>query len=344
MTFFILQFFYLFTNMASMRMLKISVICGSIVFAIGESAFAACTPGGEQHECSSGNCAGKFYSGILTGWQKCGKGYYCPGTGIAKCCPDTHSNSEPGAEEAEDCYKEVSCIHWNRNSNKQCKSYYDSTIIDCGEEMTSASTVHFEGDTCYTGYLYCNQFENDCSGNVSGYTQWDKSKNQWHTVPSNEYRCRCESDYESATCIGKQTYLTHHTQIYIDITTTINFIPSSYLCTKCKLGYYVNATTDINTDDDCESDKVCKCTIVPQGYYINGQCSIPDSITNLSDDICPPSACPAGQTTNATASTSQTDCHFTVQTQFCDAGGCFTLGDIQTGYNISPTDWQTVGN
>lgn len=91
MAFFILQFFYLFTNMICMRMLKIIFVCISwFLPLVGGSAIAACTPKGESHECSSGDCAGKYYKGDVLGWQKCGKGYYCPGTGIAECCPHTH--------------------------------------------------------------------------------------------------------------------------------------------------------------------------------------------------------------------------------------------------------------
>ena len=292
--------------------------------------------------------AGCYFANECT---QCTKSHYCPaGESGRKKCSDlgdgTFTLSDAGATEEEDCYKKVDCIHYN--NTKSCKSYYDSSLIDCGNGMTNTSTVHFEGNTCYTGWLYCNQFANDCSGTVSGYMKWDKSRNKWHTVPNNDNRCLCESSYESDTCTGSQKYLPHYTQQYIDITASINFVPSLYLCTNCKSGYYVKADTDINSDhenDDCENDKVCKCTIVPKGYYINGQCpAIPDPITNMNNDICPPSPCPAGQTTDEPGAFSLTKCHFTDKTQFCDAGGCFTLGDIEDQYDIAPSEWQFAGN
>lgn len=284
---------------------------------------------------------------------QCKEEYYCPaGESNRKKCSDlgdgTFTLSDAGATEEEDCYKKVDCIHWFKNTSKTCKSYYDSSLIDCGDGMNSNTTVHLENDTCYTGYLNCDQFNNDCTGTVSGYTKWDPSIGKWHTAPTSTNRCRCESDYTSETCTGTQKHLTYYNQVYIDRTTQINFVPSEYFCKQCMPGYYVNAATDINSDhenDDCENDKVCKCTIVPKGYYINGQCpAIPDSITNMNNDICPPSPCPAGQTTDGPGALSLTECHFTADTKFCDAGGCFTLGDIKNQHNIEPLDWQTVGN
>lgn len=287
--------------------------------------------------------AGCYFANVCT---QCTKSHYCPaGESNKKKCSDlgdgTFTLSDAGATEEEDCYKKVDCIHYNNTIS--CKSYYEG-ITDCGGGMTSNTTVHLENDTCYTGYLNCDQFNNNCTGTVSGYTKWDRSRGKWHTAPTSTERCRCESDYTSETCTGKQTYFTNYNQVYIDRTTQINFVPSEYFCTKCRAGYYVNAATDINSDhenDDCANDKVCKCTIVSQGHYVNGQCNILYPV-NPNTNICPPTPCPAGQTTDGTGATSLTECHFTGDTQFCDAGGCFTLDEIYSTYSINPSEWTPV--
>ena len=136
-----------------------------------------------------------------------------------------------------------------------------------------------------------------------------------------------------------------------------------YLCTECNAGYVVanNAyATDSNTHlacyttgssyDDNNGVYVCKCDPVDRGYYL----SSPVQICNYSDSQSYSSCkktleqlqaltpvkqpCGPGQTTNGGAA-SAADCHYTTQTRFCDAHGCFYLSDLSWDATNHTYNW-----
>lgn len=118
-----------------------------------------------------------------------------------------------------------------------------------------------------------------------------------------------------------------------------------YFCTSCNSGYYTAGTPSNGTCPNGLSGGQsvsyrCSCSQVERGYwsaggnicYVNDLSSLPNSCNNeVSRTACGP-----GQTTDGGA-TSEADCHYTTQTRFCDAHGCFYLSDLSwdatNGYN-----------
>lgn len=69
----------------------------------------ACENAGEAKECSLQNgCDGKFYTGQYTNWQPCESDHYCPGDGIAYCCPEPFTTTKSvGATGVSECYIKI---------------------------------------------------------------------------------------------------------------------------------------------------------------------------------------------------------------------------------------------
>lgn len=308
-----------------------------LIFILGlPSTCYACEEEGDWHECnSSDECKGKFYTGQYTEWQTCGSDHYCPGNGKSYCCP-TDYTSDPGAINEASCYKNVSCKYLD--SDLTCKQYYGGNTI-CKNQGNDIP-VHYESnDRCFTNYVNCDEFSNNCTdGIVSGVATWDSEQNIWNTGNSATSRCECITDYQSSTCSAKERRFANSNVIVSSFTVPIDFTQGgTHWCTQCQYGYYVNPGTDIQTftgDDDCEKDRVCQCTKIPKGKYLETQCAeFNYDQFDPNQDICLPSNCPAGKTTATpgTIGEEQNVCSYDSNgTKFCDAKGCFNLGDVDS--------------
>lgn len=292
----------------------------------------------------------------------CKEGKYCPDVNDNnKCsdwndnggvctCPEPFTESDAGATEMEDCYKNVSCKYYSTSA--PCKDYYHSSI-----ECTISGTKYYahneqnseNGTTCYLNWLDCNQFNvngsncsaGDQSREITGQATYNSSTHKWDIST-----CECETDYPSDTCSAKQTYSITNSNGHVDLVIDgIGFDWSrGYWCTQCKPGYYVNHETDIDTEsheiDNCKADHVCQCTQIPKGKYQATECQ-PFSylLANTNHDICPPTNCPAGKTTDSagTVGNESNVCKYSpTGTKFCDANGCFNL-DI-SNWNFGTTN------
>lgn len=114
---------------------------------------------------------------------------------------------------------------------------------------------------------------------------------------------------------------------------------STYYCKNCsELGYLSKVRTDSVDqatiddygycyDNEVSSNQVwCSCVPVPQGYYHAAQTPCDSWATcNPFDNKTP---CFAGMTTSSAGSTRKEQCHYTSDTQFCDAYGCFKFNSL----------------
>lgn len=308
----------------------------------------------------------KFFDTVVQECIDCQSGYYCPGDDIAHCCYSNTNNgfplSESQSESKNACYKTVTCKKMDGGDNQCCRHYYDDTY-KCPEQCPQPPQspldlrdAHYESDTgkCYTNTRRCGLFNTSgcLGGTVGGAAKWQNG--QWnlkYTVSGTYFGCTCEnSDFtNSNNCSGKRTTRVHTSTVpSANNTETINYQDGevqSYYCTSCTSGYYVeqiyhdsSAPSGCKSPDDSQSYVVCGCTKNTQGWYGVGCSWDPKTLTNQTTLSCV-SPCPVGQTTDGTGATSLTDCQFTVETQFCDAGGCFTLDEIQNTYSINPSEW-----
>jgi len=172
-----------------------------------------------------------------------------------------------------------------------------------------------------------------------------------------------------AHCYTRNLILKPYESHIVDMDDTIiyNIADGTYECLSCSAGYVVDLQADLQScgqvwvqdqhasgggyyeyrcefnscnDTMGETDAVCKCTPTVKGTYVEqGDCDWSDLIgdrfsASQVGDRCRVEACPFGKTTDSVGSTSMDACHYTTDTQFCDAGGCFSLSDIQ--------DWTPV--
>ncbi len=288
--------------------------------------------------------AGCYFENVCT---QCTKSHYCPAGELnRKKCSDlgdgTFTLSDIGATEEEDCYKMLGCDN-NGTLVNNCKYYYREyqsgiPAVYCGGD--DDPNAHIEDNSCYMNERDCSAFDtNSCTGTKTGKATYlpEPDMQKWSVQ-----NCKCKEQNVNDTtkhCIATKNYTASGT--VANVGGTINYTLSNYYCTGCIGGHYVTPD-DITPQQYCQAPsgniKVCKCTPVNQGYYMSS-CSFGYPLSSQPSSCVTPTPCPAGQTTDGTGATSLTECHFTGETQFCDAGGCFTLDEIQGTYYINPSEW-----
>ena len=215
-------------------------------------------------------------------------------------------------------------------------------------------TYHIEvtGDNakCYSNTRNCNLFTTGSTAvpSVSGTAIWDDNK--WNVDGCRKANQQITGAHCTGVLVATNSNITDATA---DIWTNTN----KHFCTKCDAGYivagagyiYQNASIDFCGSVTGTSGiptsgfpfYICNCAEqAPSGYYTDGQ-SICDWSSENDDNQCKKNAnyfgnyaqccqkCGPGQTTNeGGGATSEDDCHYTTQTRFCDAHGCFYLSDL----------------
>ena len=274
--------------------------------------------------------------------KKCAEDHFCTGWNNqeAECSERTDGDfpkSEEGSDSIDDCYADIGCIHKTQDNILQCKHYSNDSFW-CPDDI-STYRIHIEPDgNCYTGILNCDEFPSDCNGSPKNDIQWDYQNHQWMTS-----WCVCTGANYSGTnlhCTAKANKTTTQNAQYATQQISYDSV-NNYWCTKCDSGYYVDAYNDLSPVSEppvsgqtwCHVDEndpggqytVCKCTQVPKGSYLDAACPTFGKIETLAD-ICPPNNCGAGKTTN-NAGTIGNNCHYSSDTKFCDANGCFNITD-----------------
>ncbi len=324
------------------------------------TAKAACS----EHNSDPDDCintAGCYYSNNV-GCSNCPSnsnansiGYYCPQNGICangtpsdhgRCsCPDGYPLSAEGAQNNDSCYKNIDC-HDESDNTEQCKQSPRGNI-NC-QNINGAHIENINGDSkCYAGTRLCSLFGavNCTSEQISGTATRTSmhGDNVW-SISS----CSCGStdfvNNDMLFCHGKQNGTSPSFATVPDVGSTItydNYTNNySYYCTRCILDngntkYYAN-TTWSNGQCSPGNGRVCRCeTSNDLGYWRDGGCN---STTDWTDDnICKRVPCPAGKTTSEILPTGILGCHYTNQTKFCDANGCFNITNVPADWN-----WQNI--
>lgn len=269
--------------------------------------------------------------------KQCGRGNYCPeDEELEKPCPTDFPNSDLGATVVEECFQSpITCKKTDDSNDNQCRHYNTTTDpYRCGDNHDISA--HMEEDTqCYYNTRYCDKFgtPNGCNGGaVTGQALWATEDEEWY-INGNIYYCQCEQgnvEYPTASCtatVVKRPTSGNPTSANASITYGN---VSSYYCTQCPQGYYVHIENGFLPTTNCTGgNTVCVCDIANPGHYSTGCGPFSNNITNHA--FCPYQDCPFGQTSPEGA-TAITDCNYASQTQFCDAKGCFTLGNDATNW------------
>ena len=277
---------------------------------------------------------------MIGGCQACGPGEYCPGNGVIKTCTTEAGSdfefSPDGSTAITDCYKKIDennnyCEKENGENIGTCGLFYPNGTPKCWNANTGEydENYHTEGNgtniKCYSNIRNCKLFnKSGCDGPVSGRLKW--SVDAYWTAIGTTYNCACEKKAVSYnSCIADVTYSLTDITPDTSANATITYAPSSYECKKCPAGKYL-ALSDFTSNSQCTGGNVaCSCTDTDKGYYSTG-CNI-NGVQSISS--CQQTPCPKpGQTTNDVgAGTSVGDCHYSSETKFCDAAGCFTISD-----------------
>lgn len=276
----------------------------------------------------------------------CDEDHYCPGNNNEQTDCSTVGNgnfdkSDEGSESSAECYKQITCEKADGAPDNNCRHYNTSNNpYRCGSNLMTHA--HIESDTCYYNFRNCQKFTSDgCTGTIRSLDiPW--TGNEWDVS-----YCECIepfSNNSSLNCSGQQTKKTT-SQSASNVNETIHYTDgeiTQYECRSCLAGYYVQRVYYIFDSDrpaKCTpysgQYSVCSCVSTPQGTY-SENCSWSD-ITDGTNP-CPKYDCPnPGQTTNGDgAGINQNACHYTSDTQFCDAKGCFSLSEselIEWGLN-----------
>ena len=293
------------------------------------------------------NCGvGSFYDVDLPvpGCRECDPEYYCLGNGVAFCCnTKTNGNfpkSEEGSDSIDDCYADIDCYDYD-DSVERCERHYDNDI-NCSR-IRGAHIENINGnDTCYAGSRRCRLFgsENCSESEISGTATRisGHSGNEWDISS-----CSCGvADFEDSTtlfCHGKQNGVRPSSSTVSNAGVAINYNGSrdGYYCTRCVLDngnikYYANTTDSNGTQCSPGGNHVCKCeTSSELGYWREGKCNSGTDWTG--NNICKRVSCPVGKTTNEILPTDILGCHYSRDTKFCDANGCFNITDADNSGN-----------
>ena len=279
-------------------------------------------------------------------------GYYCPQNGTCvdgtpsddgRCqCPTPFNLSTLGNADIENCYADIDCYNYD-DSVERCEHHYDNDI-NCSR-IRGAHIENINGnDTCYAGSRRCRLFgsENCSESEISGTATRisGHSGNEWDISS-----CSCGvADFEDSTtlfCHGKQSGVRPSSSTVSNAGVAINYNGSrdGYYCTRCVLDngnikYYANTTDSNGTQCSPGGNHVCKCeTSSELGYWREGKCNSGTDWTgnNTGNNICKRVSCPVGKTTNEILPTDILGCHYSRDTKFCDANGCFNITDAGSG-------------
>ena len=337
----LLQYKIVYVNFHSMRMFPIFLL-------LPVTVYAATNCPNINNATTCGATAGCYWNGTC---GLCPANHFCTGwnNNLRSCEEATDGDfnlSFAGSSSINDCYADIGCIHKTQDNILQCKHYSNDSFW-CPDGI-STYRIHIEPDgNCYTGILNCGEFPSDCNGSPKNDIQWNYQTHQWMTAENNPTKCICEGTSYSdhgLHCTAKANKTTTQNAQYATQQISYDSV-NNYWCTKCDSGYYVDAYNDLSLVSEqpvsgqtwCHVDEndpggqytVCKCTQVPKGSYLDTACPAFGAIETLAD-ICPPNNCGAGKTTN-NAGTIGNNCHYTSDTKFCDAKGCFNITDAADG-------------
>lgn len=303
---------------------------------------------------------------------RCGVGSYCQGGTSQQPnkfdCPNGFRKSPEGSTDISDCYKQTAntdsggCEESDGTLNLQCGLFHSNSIPKCwnnnGEYNTSYHTEPSNAENCYADTRNCSLFSStNCeNGQIDGIAEHSLSYSGGGAVVRgwNITDCTCNNgefeDAEFGFCHGKHSGAKPSGPdpddlrvTYITDTIDYNGISTTYYCTRCILDsgetkYYANTTESNGTQcsPNTNSGRVCKCeTSDIKGYYRSGTCNSETDWAPDGNDICQRVACSAGKTTNTILPDEASQCEYTGQTKFCDAKGCFTLGDDFDNWNFN---------
>lgn len=325
------------------KIIVLSILLLSPWYAYGEIEVNCPNDYGET-QCN--NIPGCKHEGVA-GCTQCDKGEYCPGSGngIKYCTNETtgFTLSPKGSTDKTDCYKQTSntsnggCEESDGSVRQQCGLFYPDSTPKCWNDNGEYDTnYHTESGTkCYYNTRNCDKFGTPigCDGGaIAGTALWLTNDREWY-ITGDTYYCQCEQsnvEYTDAFCTATTiTRPTSGNPTSANAQITYGNV-SSYYCTQCPPGHYVHIENGFMPTTNCTGvNAVCVCDIVDAGHYSNGCGPFSNNITNHA--FCPYQECPFGQTSPESA-TAITDCNYASQTQFCDAKGCFTLGNDATNW------------
>ena len=292
-----------------------------------------------QNQCYyTTNCAGVNQHSASTSTPHTCRVYY---SGKVVC---KNSNTQPTCSGA-----------WSPNTNDGICNLNQASLEGFDDNDGNLDyTYHIEvtGDNakCYSNTRNCNLFTTGSTAvpSVSGTAIWDDNK--WNVDGCRKANQQITGAHCTGVLVATNSNITDATA---DIWTNTN----KHFCTKCDAGYivagagyiYQNASIDFCGSVTGTSGiptsgfpfYICNCAEqAPSGYYTDGQ-SICDWSSENDDNQCKKNAnyfgnyaqccqkCGPGQTTDlVSGATSADDCHYTTQTRFCDAHGCFYLSDL----------------
>ncbi|MBQ1927990.1 MAG: hypothetical protein II179_02900 [Alphaproteobacteria bacterium] len=304
------------------------------IFLLPVTVYAAANCPNIHDATTCGATAGCYWNGTC---GLCPANYFCTGwnNNLRSCEEATNDNfnlSFAGSTSVEDCYKTINC-KWANDSDTECRHYQNGTYVCSG---TNSNGIHIENGQCYIGHRDCSLFyTTGCSGTIYGDAQWNSGI--WNVTLC---ECRQEEFDDTANFChakrNKKAYSTTVTSVNDTIIYTNGELKKRW-CISCLDGYYIERNNILSADgsnNECivgeESNggqyAVCACTVAPQGTWIS-TCNVSYPILDPDSIQCSPTNCPAGKTTNSIGSTSINDCHYTNQTKFCDAKGCFNITD-----------------
>lgn len=261
--------------------------------------------------------------------KQCEEKFYCPNDQTEhQPCPSPFTDSDVGATSADECYMSEDCDFNGSTWSGGCRRYYNNTIV-----CTNA-TAHLENNTCYINARNCQKFNyNGCNSGTISKNDILWTNNKWQVAD-----CTCTeqfSDNTSLHCSGKRNKSPTDTSLS-DVNQPISYTSADitqYECFSCSSGYYAPKVYNISDSDKPAKCKafsgqyaVCNCEATPQGTF-SENCTW--DVVSSGINPCPKNPCPKpGQTTNGVgAGTSVGDCHYSSETKFCDAAGCFTISD-----------------
>lgn len=286
-------------------------------------------------------------------------------TGHGKKCKD---ESDHDIEYSADTSTGLKCRQYYRDDGKSYVSCdgtttgTDSATGNVTDTDSDGNGYHMEGAQCYKNERKCRLFSSNClvsseshqvetDDSQQGNVQWgayidpnnNETKHKWKYDDTSNCKCKIAGDLTEKSCNGTKYNPIRSMSNTETVNASISYLnPNSpddstvwahYTCTGCLAGYYANGDTNNSFN----------CVPAPQGYYSTGCGTVWINVDNptgsgtrdctLYSGILKP--CYAGMTSNSGADSVQ-DCHYTSQTQFCDAWGCASYSDL-VGSNAD--DW-----
>ncbi len=272
-------------------------------------------------------------SGITTEWWETSFEIACvPNTKTCKSFnePSNFPPTDCTAYNSSNCPSDQGCGLVYAGQGSGTNPVYQCTYLNnigASIEQTNCANENISGNA--------NWVSQDDENNTLGFEYWDVSA------------CKCRfnnqlNNSEHIHCYGNGSYpIMENAPISIvhSVGEHIIFNPeahsSDFVCTKCQDGAYYVPGNDDNVVI------VTGCEPVPSyGFWRkpkhNGYCN--DETNNgttwtypLDGNPCPLKPCPAGKTTTEYGPIGSGSCHYTDQTKFCDANGCFNINDAANG-------------